>query len=198
MADTALSLALRKKFKTREEVFARLGLNPVTFDEESPMATSYTRDRGYTRLGRLGRDEEEGHQELRALCDDPDCDFGDLLAAAIYAASPEQHQEVHEALRELGQDRRGPRSWAADRLERRRLGRDMRERAQDPRLGRDDPPPFSGRPNVGGGMDPFNDRPIENFGRSEDLYGGLDRRRMGADAMAMDGRVPSAGPGYYH
>jgi hypothetical protein len=139
------------------------------------MTTSYTRDRGYTRARRMGRDEEEGRQELRDLCDDPDCNFGDLLAAAIQAASPEQQQEVSSALREMGEDRRGSHSWARDRLERRRLGRDIRAR----RLGRDEPEPFPGRPRPGG-SDPM-------------IYGwedeAADRRPRPAHDMAMDDRA---------
>jgi hypothetical protein len=36
------------------------------------MTASYTRDRGYTRARRMGRDEEEGRQELREMLDDSD------------------------------------------------------------------------------------------------------------------------------
>jgi hypothetical protein len=44
------------------------------------MTTSYTRDRGYTRARRMGRDEEEG-AELREMLDDPDLDPADMLGA---------------------------------------------------------------------------------------------------------------------
>jgi hypothetical protein len=201
--DTALSLALRKKFKTREEVFARLGLNPVTFDEESSnMSTRFTRPR------RFGYDQEndEGTAQLRQMLDDDELDVADLIACAVEYAPEHKREGLHQALHELGEDRRGPRSWARDRLERRKLSKDMRERrARDRRLGKDDPEPFVGRPRPGGGMDPvrpdfegLDDRgyPIENFGRSDAdrqirEAGGTDRR-MGRD-MAMDrGRGGSA------
>ena len=163
------------------------------------MTTSFTRDRGYTRSRRMGRDEEGG-EELREMLSDQDASPSEMLAALIQYAPEDRQEELYQALNELASDRRGAHAWAADRLERRRLGRDMRERrARDRRLGRDDPEPFPGRPRPGGGMDPFDDRgyPVENFSRSEAdrqirEAGGLDRRRMGSDAMALDGRSPNA------
>jgi len=89
---------------------------------------------------RMGRDEQE--QEFRDLLDDPESSFGDILAAAIEACPPDKLDEVHGALRGLGEDRRGPHSWAADRMERRRLGRDALRHRPAHRFGRDDPPPF--------------------------------------------------------
>ena len=145
------------------------------------MTTSYTRDRGFTRARRLGRDQEEGVEQLRQMLDDPDIDVADLVAAAVERCPEHQREDLHQALRELGEDRRGPRSWASDRLERRRLGRDMRERrARDRRLGRDFGPES---------MTENDSRPIEDFGRSEadrQIREVDDRRRMGAD-MAFDG-----------
>jgi|SRR5208282_6164110 len=151
------------------------------------MTTSYTRAR------RLGRDQEEdGRQELRELLDDPNADFGDIIAAAIEHAQndPEKAEEVHEALREIAEDRRGPRSWAADRMERRRIGKDMRaRRAKDARRARDEPPPFEGRPRPGGGMDPISGGrlfdPDRDYGRSGEE--GQDRRT--AADMALDARA---------
>jgi hypothetical protein len=125
------------------------------------MTTSYTRDRGFTKARdnrRIGKDAE-----IRDMLDDEDADFGDLVAACIDAAPPEHQAEVFEALREMGEDRRGPRSWAADRLERRSLRRASDARLK--RMGRDDPVPFKGMPETGGGM-------VE----------GEDRRRMAGDA----------------
>jgi hypothetical protein len=89
------------------------------------------------------------------MLDDPDVDFGDILAAAIEHAPDHKQEEIHEALRELTEDQRGPRSWAADRLERRQLGQDIRLR-DGRRFGRDEPEPFPGRPRPGGGMDPIS------------------------------------------
>jgi hypothetical protein len=84
---------------------------------------------------RYAHDEAEGVAELRDMLSDPDVNLGDLVAAAIEHCPEDQCEEMYEAVRELGEDRRGPRQWAADRLERRRVSRDMRSR--DRRLGRD-------------------------------------------------------------
>ena len=47
------------------------------------MATSYTRDSGFTRARRLGRDEEEGREEIREMLDDPEVTAGELIAALV-------------------------------------------------------------------------------------------------------------------
>jgi hypothetical protein len=73
-------------------------------------------------------DEAQGITELRDMLSDPDVNLGDLVAAAIEHCPDDQCEEMYEAVREMGEDRRGPRQWASDRLERRRLGRDMRAR----------------------------------------------------------------------
>jgi hypothetical protein len=36
------------------------------------MTTSYTRDRAYTRPGRMGRDEEDRSEQLREMLNDPE------------------------------------------------------------------------------------------------------------------------------
>jgi len=114
------------------------------------MTTSYTRPRKY------GRDQkEEGRRELRELLDDPDCSFADILAAAIEHCPPDKAEELYSALREIGEDRRSPHQWARGRLERRQLTKDMRRNGRDQRYGRDEPPPFEGRPRPGGTMDPI-------------------------------------------
>lgn len=123
------------------------------------MATRFTRDRGFTAARRIGADEE-----FREMVDDPDTSFSELLAAIIDGASEEGQVEIAEALRDLGMDTRGPRSWARDRLERRRLSKDSDARIK--RMGRDDPWP-----------DPRNAAERE----------GEDRRRMAGDnRMALD------------
>jgi hypothetical protein len=91
---------------------------------------------------RFGRDEAV--EEFRSMLDDdPEASFGEILAGAIEAAPEDQQQEVFEALRELGEDSRGPRSWARDRMERRRLSKDADGRLR--RMGgRDEPLSSSG------------------------------------------------------
>jgi hypothetical protein len=145
------------------------------------MATHY-----YTRSRRYAFDQEdEGAAKLREMLDDDELDVGDLIACAIEYAPAHKQEGLHEAISGLSEDRRGPRSWARGRLEKRQLSRDLRQRrATDKRLGRDlDPEQLTDR----------YDRPIEGFGRSQanrdiDEAQGTDRRRMGSDAMAMDGR----------
>jgi hypothetical protein len=146
---------------------------------------------------RFGFDEADRSEELRKMLDDPELDAGDLVAALIEHVPEDKMEDLYQSLGELGQDRRGPRSWARDRLERRAIVKDMRERrARDRRLGRDEPEPFSGRPRPGGEVDPIfaglDDRgwPVENFRRSDadrQIDEAADRRRLGSD-MAMDGR----------
>ena len=143
----------------------------------------YTRDRGYTRARRMGRDEEEARKDLRELTEDEDCDFGDLLAAAINAASPEQQTEVADALRKMSEDSRGPRSWARDRLEMRRLGRDMRSR--DRRLGRDLSVENLTEPGRSGSIEEFGTPGERRTEEAEDR-----RRRLAGDRMALDSRNP--------
>src|SRR5690349_256 len=120
--------ALRQKFKSAEDALEALGLDADLL--RSPISQQSGIRRGddmpqFHRARRMGRDEETEFEELQS---DPDVGFADLLAGAIVAAvsDPDKAQEVHEALTELGQDRRGPASWARDRLERRRLSRDAR------------------------------------------------------------------------
>jgi hypothetical protein len=135
----------------------------------------------YFTRSRYAYDQEAGAAELREMLNDPDVSIADLVAAAIEHCPDDQLPELHQALTGLSEDRRGPRSWARDRLERRQLSRDMRSR--DRRMGRD----F--------GTESLTDNigyPIENFRRSDAdkeirEAGGQDRRRMGADGFAMDG-----------
>jgi hypothetical protein len=141
------------------------------------MATRYFRSRyAYDQ-------EDDGAEQLRAMLDDGDVDLGDLIAACIEHAPESKQQETYDAVRSLSEDRRGPRNWARDRLERRQLSRDARaKRARDKRLGKDlDPDQLTGRGS-----------PIEGFGRSDAdkeirEAGGQDRRFFGSD-MALDGR----------
>jgi hypothetical protein len=130
------------------------------------MTTSFTRDRGYTRA-RFGRDEE-GIEELREMLNDQDASPAEMLAALIECAPESQREGLYQALSELASDRRGPRSWAQDRLEMRRLGRDMRDRrAKDRRLGRD----FAEENLTAGGRS----GPIEGFGNGQFcVVGGSD------------------------
>jgi hypothetical protein len=71
----------------------------------------------FTRARRPGRDEE-GSEQLREMLDDPDLDFGDLIAVAIEHAPEDRQEDLYEALRQIGEGRRGPRSWARDRRHR--------------------------------------------------------------------------------
>jgi hypothetical protein len=72
------------------------------------------------------------------MLDDYELDIGDLIACAIEYSPMSKQEGLHEAVRGLSEDRRGPHSWARDRLERRQLSRDMRaRRARDRRMGKD-------------------------------------------------------------
>jgi hypothetical protein len=128
----------------------------------------------------MGKDEEEeGREELREMLDDPEVTAGDLLAALIAHVPEEKAEELHEALSSLGEDmraRRGYHSWARDRLEMRRHGKDRAaRRARDGEPGcPGGPEHFGGEPLRGGGMEPF------------DRDDASDRRGRGAHDLAMD------------
>jgi hypothetical protein len=68
------------------------------------MTTSYTRDRGFTRARRLGRDEEDRSEQLREMLDDPDLDFGDLIAAALASSSSSCNSSWSISLRPRSED----------------------------------------------------------------------------------------------
>ncbi len=150
------------------DLLTRIQSNPGK--ENNEMATPFQRDRGFTKARRVGRDEEreEYRQEARRMLDDeePDADFGDMLALVIeYAASdPDRADQLYEAMSSLGQDARGHRAWARDRIARRRTAKDMRANP-DRYRGRDEPPEFPGQPHLGGTTTPLD---------------GEDRRRRGA------------------
>jgi hypothetical protein len=163
---SALGEALRRKYRTPGAALRQLGLDEDLLDDiegrDNHMPPRFTRAR------RMGRDEEEADnlQEIKDMLSDGDLDYGDLIAAAVEYCPENRREELHRALGEMGEDSRqgrSHRSWARDRLERRRLGHDVRGAR---RLGRDDPEPFPGRPRPGGTMDPIAG----------------DRRRMAGDA----------------
>jgi hypothetical protein len=164
-----LAEALRRKYGTAADALRAIGIDPDIVERRKGNMAHYRQAR------RFGRDEiDEGfRRELRDMTDDPNIDFGDLLAFIIENAPDEKQPEIYTALGELGEDvrrGRGHRSWAADRLERRRYARDRVARG-----GRDDPPEFPGRPRPGGEIDPA---------------GATDRRPVAAD-MAFDSRSRS-------
>jgi hypothetical protein len=125
---------------------------------------------------RLGRDQEEGLEELHEMLDDPEVSAGELIAALIELCPPEKEEELHGALREMGEDRRrGPRGWARDKLERRRLGKDAR-RGRDRRMGRD----LSAEELTAGSLS----RSIEEFDRSDNRDSYATVHDMVMDARA--------------
>jgi len=127
------------------------------------------------------------------MLDDPDVDAGQLIAALIEHCPDDQRESLHEALNELGEDRRAgrpARAWARDRLQRRQIGKDARARSARGRRGAaDDPPEFVGMPKTGGSMVEGSSHPIERF-LTEGQYRaeeGEDRRRgMAGDRIAFD------------
>jgi hypothetical protein len=125
----------------------------------------YTRDRSFSRARRMGRDEEEGREELNSMLGDPDVSAGELIAALIEHCPEDKEVDLHNALKELSEDRRGPRAWARDRLERRALDRGLRRNSR----------PLGGR-DRGYGRDfgpenlsaPSSSHPIEEFRTQRD------------------------------
>jgi hypothetical protein len=134
--------------------------------------------------GRRGYDE----QEIDDLVNDPETTGADILGAIIESCSPEQAAEIAAAAREMAEDRRGPHAWARDKHELRRLSKDARLRSRPRGFGRDDPMPFEGMPETGGGMYRGEERPIERFlpEREYRQEEGEDHNRRHARDIAFD------------
>jgi hypothetical protein len=125
----------------------------------------------FTKARGFGRDE--AGEEFRAMLDDDDVSFGDIIAGAIASAPAAMAEEVYQSLKEMGEDTRGPKSWARDRMERRRLGKDADGRLR--RYGRDVE-----------NMQPRGSNGGENNLEPRGSTGGEDRRMAGD--MAYDRR----------
>ena len=98
-----------------EKAFVEGLLRGATLTPRKENDMSYDR-----RRGRMGRDQAEGIEEVKKLLDDPNTDYGDLIATIIENAGEEKQMEIAQAIGEIAQDKRGPRRWAADRSELRR------------------------------------------------------------------------------
>lgn len=178
--------AMKQKFGTPANAMRALGIDPALLDGsprgdayrvelvdtpgliyavdgaihrgEDKVNSHYTPDRGFTRARKFGSDQEEGEELLSEMLSEGD--IADRIAQIIESAPEHQQEALSEALREMGEDRRGPRSWARDRLMRakdaRRYNRDRR------RYGKDNPADFEGMPKTG--------------------TSGEDRRRMAGDS----------------
>ena len=129
----------------------------------------------FTKARSFGRDQEEeaGREELREMINDRDTTAGELLACLFEHCPPDEREDLHAALRELTEDRRGPRSWARDRLELRHHVRDAQRHGRDRRMGRD-----FGEENM---TEPASARPIEEFRPEGDRRTAMDSSRMAFD-----------------
>ena len=116
------------------------------------------------------------------MIDDPDTTAGELIAALVEHCPEDQQEDLHHALREISEDRRGPRRWARDRLELRRYSKDARHRSHYRRMGRD-----FGPENL---TEPGPSRSIEEFRDANDAR--PVRRAMDSSKMAFDQRFPGA------
>lgn len=189
------ALAAVKALKKRGLIVAM----DAASEEEGARIISQQGDRPMRRT-RMGDAEMQERQReemcrdaLRRAADaetlDPD-EIEDVIEA-IASNYPEilakiQH-EIHDSA-----DHRGPAGWARDRAERRAAedslrAKDARRRARDVmkprRMGAsDDPPPFEGMPETGGGM--FHGRDWEENGHG--VPPGEDRRRTRAFDIALD------------
>jgi hypothetical protein len=174
---SALIEALRRKYDSPQDVLAALGLDASLLGNEEKgnnMAQEVTRDRGRARDYARGRarGEEEDDRELRdalrraadsAEIDPEDAEIILEGLAAQGEGDPEIAGRLGQLARELGEDRRGAAAWARDRRERRRLGRDRLLAHRPRKFGRDNPPPFNGMPETGGGMYRREEAPIDRF-----------------------------------
>jgi hypothetical protein len=127
---------------------------------------SYTRDRGFSKSRRMGKDEEEEQEELKEILNDPDAPFKARQSALMALCS--EDEEVYPTVREIGEDRRGPHSYARDALEHYRSAKAARDKR---RLGKDFGPENLTDPN--------------SLREMEQRSGAEDRRRLAGD-MAYD------------
>jgi hypothetical protein len=191
----ALLAAMKLKFKTPEAVVRTLGLDEALLNEREDRMADYTRDRGFTRARRLGRDTEE---ELEPADPEDECD---IIDHAILSArgDPEREMALNRHLREIAEDlhaRRPVHRGASDRREHRRLGKDRAaRRARDGEPGYPGGPEhFGGEPLRGGGMEPL-DRPNAGQYDADAWRDGGDRRQAHDSRMAFD-RGLCSGPGW--
>lgn len=124
----ALIAEMRRKYKTPEGVMRRLGIDEALLNEREDMA-DYTRDRGFSKSRRMGKDDEEEEQE-----EQEGRSPRDILADLMEAEDPDERMEALRAIREIAADRSG--RWAKDHRE--RQAADAYRRARDPRrMGKD-------------------------------------------------------------
>jgi hypothetical protein len=153
---------LKRRFGTPENVLRRLGLDSQLLKEDE-MDGRGTRSRA---PARVGHDEDEPMRTAGELID--------AISAALHDLPVDEHEELLDFFRELA-DSGDLEQWAAGTV------------GDRTRQARDNPPPFPGRPNPGGEMDPMEAR---------------DRRRRQAEdraALAFDrahgGTVEGLPPG---
>jgi len=134
-AESRFLAALRRRFRTPQEVLRHLGLDEFLLDSGRPqMAMDHIRAQDLRSRSMGGYSLDERPRRNGAY---------DAVREAIDQLEPEDVAELVESLLE----ERGE-NWGEDR----RRAADSRRRTA-----RDDPPSFSGRPETGGGMtDPDN------------------------------------------
>ncbi len=206
-ARDGLVAALRRRFSSPAEAMRALGLDSslllkedctMAYDRHYDRARDRRRedDEAADRLAHRDGDLSEGERarivkdRLRRISEDDEEDFDPQEILEIM--SEHFPQETREAIQEMGEDRRGPRSWARDRRELRRVSRDLHfRRARDagrrPHLVRDEPAPFYGRPEPGGRMTGYpRGEEREEFYPDRSHSGSVEDRRRAHDAMAYD------------
>jgi hypothetical protein len=155
----SLVAALRSRYRTPRAVCRRLGLDENLIDElvENEMPLRPRRPGDTRRIRGLDDNPlttaEEAMALIEELCEDlpepEQAELEDMLEERLLSDAPN-----------TAQDRRRRRAEDA------RAGRRRRSR-----LGRDEPEPFPGRPNTGGGQDPLDARAQDRVATRRQLHG---------------------------
>jgi hypothetical protein len=171
MNEAALDAALRRKFRHTgaRGALRTLGFDSAEIDDvlEDTMHNLRPRRPGDTRAIKSLAARDEAGEPLDATS------IIEFLDEALEDMPPEEADALADQLEErLLRDEPG----AADRRAHRRA---MDRRGSKPgahrrvggRLGRDEPPPFGGRPNPGGTMDPLDARAEDRIASRRQLHG---------------------------
>jgi hypothetical protein len=177
---TRLDWALKAGHKPKRALCAALGLDENLIDEprSDTMHNSRPRRPGDTRAIKSLAARDEAGEPLDATS------IIEFLEDAVEDMPPEEVEELCDQIEErLLADEPG----AFDRRRRRRAEDSRAGRRSRHRLGRDEPPPFGGRPNPGGTMDPLDTRASDRVASRRQLHG-MDSAIKSFDSLFPDAR----------
>jgi len=172
-AGDRLMRALRKRFRTPADALRALGLDASVLEEGEKLMSRYAHD---ARSRDMRRTRDEDPEEM-----DPNRDWRD--EASEGGEGEPREEELLALLRDLTtEDRRMIMDWARGRAPTYDRGR---------RGARDDPPPFAGMPETGGGMygssTNWSDREAQDRRMSERAAADKRRRSFAHDMAERSG-----------